>query len=204
VTDSCLAFGTRTATMTRLADALAEMVEPDLARNLLRYWVEHREHRSEDIHVAKEEVLAYADRLIESTFEGRGVPACIWATADAAVKNMYTSTTPGQAAPLKLTEEECRRAAFHVLRLFYIKGKRETFIAAEQFGLAFENKNIGGLPVQRPNQNRVEAVRIALERFLIIQTRKHAYTDGKAREYKLAHSYWPPPPSGEPLVFQPA
>lgn len=203
VTDGCLAFGTRTATMTRLADALAEIVEPDLARSLLRYWVEHREHRSEDIHVAKEEVLASADRLIEATFEGRGVPACMWAKADAAVKNMYASIALGQTAPLKLKEEECRRAAFHVLRLFYMKGERETFIAAEQFGLALEKGNIGGLPVQRPNQNRVEDVRVAMKQVLITQTRAPDYLTGKAGEYKLHHNFWPPPPSGEPLVFQP-
>ena len=71
---------------TRLADALAEMVEPTQARALLRYWVEHRDHHSEDIHVAKDEVLAFADRLIDDAFEGLGVPTRIWSLAAADVK----------------------------------------------------------------------------------------------------------------------
>ncbi len=202
-TNGCLAFGTRTGTMMRLAEALAEMVEPATARELLRYWVEEREHRSEDIHVAKEDVLAFADHLIDECFAGRGIPVRTWALAEAAVKKLYIAIGAGRAAPMALTEEECRRAAFHVLRLFYEARHGCIVITAEQFGLALKRDDIGGLPVRRPNQARVESVRKAMKRLLLTQTREPNYTSGKAGEYELGAPYWPPPPNGEPLLYQP-
>ena len=189
--------------MTRIADALARMVEPDEARALLRYWVEHRDHHSEDIHTDVEEVLAFADRLIDDAFEERGVPARTWAIADAAVKKMYADIAAGRELPLVLEQEDGRRAAFHVLRLFYNAKSGYIPIASEQFGLAVMMDDIGGLRVRRPNQNMVDAVGAVLVRLLMIElARKASYTQQNAAEYRLAAPYWPFPPSGEPLVYQ--
>jgi hypothetical protein len=201
-TNGCLAFGTRTGTMTRLADALAEMAEPDTAKELLRFWVEHREHRSEDIHVAREDVLAFADRLIDEAFSGRGLPNSIWTLAVAEVRKTYARIGAHHAVPLGLSEEECRRAAFHILQLFYEVGHGNIVIAAEQFGLALRHNNIGGLPVRRPNQDRVEVVRRAMKRLFLTQTRAPDHTRGIAGEYELDAPYWPPPSSGGPVTYQ--
>lgn len=201
-TNGCLAFGTRTGTMTRLADALTEMVEPSQARALLRYWVEHRDHHSEDIHVAKDEVLGFADRLIDEVYEGQGIPTRTWALAEAVVKKVYADIAAGIAAPLGLTEEECRRAAFYILELFYMAGRGNIIISAEQFGLALQHDNIGGLPVRRPNQARAKGVGAAMRRLFLMQTRVPSHLDEKAGEYELISPFWPPPSSGGPVTYQ--
>lgn len=190
--------------MMRLADALAELVEPAAARHLLRYWVEQREHHSEDIHTARAEVLEFGDRLVGEAFANRGVPIRVWDAAGAAIKKMYAAIAAASAPPLLLTEEECLRAAFRVLRLFYMKDSGHIPIAAEQFGLALEHENVGGLPVRRPHQNRVDGVREALIRVGLVRLVKESrYVDHRAGEYELNAPYWSPPPTGSPKRFQP-
>jgi hypothetical protein len=192
VTRGCVAFGTRTGIMVRLADALAELVDPVTARTLLRYWVENRRHNSEDIHSSLQDVLEFGDRCVDDAFEGRGLPEQVWQHADGAIRTVYANITAGHM-PLKLTEEECKRAAFHLLRLFYQVGRGQTFIAGEQFGLALEYKNIGGLPVRRPNQGRVDDVRTAMERINLIKMgRGPDYRLNRAAEFELKSPFWPP------------
>lgn len=199
-TNGCIAFGTRTTTMMRLANALAELVEPDEARSLLRYWVEERVHNSEDIQTAREHVLEFGDRLIADAFADRGIPTSVWDAAENNIRQMYRDV----ATHLALEEEECLRAAFHILRLFYSQRTGYTFIGAEQFGLALERDDVGGLPVQRPNRNRVDDVRGALVRAGLIRcVREPRYLEHRAGEYELKSPYWPPPPSGTPVRFQP-
>ena len=188
----------------RLADALAELVEPDEARRLLRYWVEEREHNSEDIQTAREEVLEFGDRLVTEAFAGRGVPTTVWSAAENNIKKMYTDIAALAVPPVSLDEEECLHAAFHILQLFYSQRTGYTYIAAEQFGLALERDNVGGIPVRRPNRNRVEAVRQALVQAALIRcAREPSYVDRRAGEYELKSPYWPPPASGTALLFQP-
>jgi len=204
VSRGCLAFGTRTATMMRIVDALADMVDPDEARRLLRHWVEHRDHHSEDIHGAREEVLAFGDRLIDDAFAGRGVPEAAWLHGDAQISAMFAHIKSGRARDFGLTLEECRRAVFYILRLFFAERSGNIPIAGEQFGLALRDDNFGGLPVQRPNRNRVAHVADALIRLGVIErTRPASHADHRAAEYALRPPYWPPPPTGSPIVFRP-
>jgi len=203
VTRGCLAFGTRTGVMVRLADALAELVDPVAAKKLLRYWVENRNHNSEDIHAALQDVLEFADRCVDDAFEGRGLPEAVWKKAGAAIHSIYLNIAAGHT-PLTLTEVECRRAAFYLLGLFYQVGRGHTFIAAEQFGLALEYKNVGGLPVRRPNQSRVADVRSAMTRInLLKMVGAPRYLSQMAGEYELKPPFWPPPPPGGGIVCQP-
>jgi hypothetical protein len=199
-TNGSLAFGLRTATMMRLADALPDLTNPAGGRALLRAWVELRDHHSEDIHIAKHEVLEYADRLVDEVFADRGIPNVVWAAADEKIHGRYASPFP----PAGLTLGECRRAAFCILELFYRRRCGALPIAAERFGLALENNNIGRLPVRRPQKSRVGLVRQALTSLgILCQTRAPNRARHRAGEYQLMGPYWPPPPSGTPYTYQP-
>jgi hypothetical protein len=203
VTHGTLAFGTRTGTMMRIADVLAEVVEPVEARRLLRHWIEHRDHHSEDIHADRDSVLAFGDRLIDDAFANRSVPLAAWSHADSVIANTYKNIAAGRAAPLGLTEEECGRATFYILRLFFSARSGLIPIAAEQFGLALKNDDFGGLPVERPHRDRVDLVSSTMQRLGIISMVKApTYTKGLAGEYELLAPYWPPPSTGSPEIHQ--
>lgn len=203
-TRGCLAFGTRTATMTRLADALAELVEPPDAERLFTYWIQHREHHSEDIHARQEDVVEFAKRLLQDAFASRGIPTTTWLAAKAAIHREYRLAQALRAPPLSINEEECRRAAFHVLRLFHRARRGRLHISAEQLGLALGRDKVGGVPVRRPNKSRVNDIRGALVRIgLVVEVARPDHKKRKAAEYELQAPFWPPPPSGTAKSFQP-
>ncbi len=210
VTHGCLAFGTRTAVMDRIADALVQLVEPDEARVLLRYWVEHREHNSEDIHIAKDRVLEHADDLVKKKFARRGVPPDVWVAVEGDIRQKYSAG----GMPPGLTEEECLRAAFYVLGLFYGAAARRRRgqplassrrpLSSEVFGRALEHKDVGGLPVRRPNRDRVKHVHAALLHVgLIVQVADPDFVEGLAREFELNNLYWRKVRWFERLQYQP-
>ena len=212
VTHGCLAFGTRTAVMDRIADALVQLVEPDEARVLLRYWVEHREHNSEDIHIAKRRVLDHADDLVKKKFAGRGVPTAVWVAVEAEIRQKYSA---GVVHHDGLAENECLRAAFYILRLFYGDGRARRRrwqplassrrpLSSEVFGRALEHKDVGGLPVRRPNRDRVKHVHAALLHVgLIVQVADPDFVEGLAREFELNDLYWRKVRWSERLQYQP-
>jgi hypothetical protein len=202
-TRGCLAFGTRTGSMVRLADALTELVDPVAAKALLRYWIENRPHSSEDIHSAMDDVLTFGDRCIDEAFAGLGLPEEVWKRAEQKIRTVYANVATGHS-PISLTETECGRAAFYVMGLFYQAGRGQIPIAAEQFGLALRDDDIGGLPVRRPNQSRVAEVRTAMTSInLIKMVRSPVPVARVAGEYELEPPFWPPPPAGGSVVYRP-
>ncbi|UQA57483.1 hypothetical protein [Polyangium aurulentum] len=198
----CPAYGTRTAVMQRLADALAELVEPPVARELLRYWVNHRDHRSEDIELDREAVIAAVDEFVDAAFAEQGfVPEAVWAIAERRIDAFYNAST----VPLLLTRDQCRRATFNVLRLFYRRSRCVIPIAGERFGLALKEERAGDLPKRRPFRNQVARARKTLMTLGLLRevtpADRHRH---RAAEYELLPPYWPPPTSpGEKLYVVP-
>jgi hypothetical protein len=199
VRTGCPAYGTRTAVMQRLADALAELVEPPVARELLRHWVDHRDHKSEDIELDREAVLAAVDEFVDDAFADQGfVPEAVWAIAEKNIDAFYNANA---APPPSLTRNQCRRATFNVMRLFYRRKRGVLPIAGERFGLALKEERAGDLPKRRPFKDYVAKVRGALFRlgFLIEATPANRHRH-RAAEYELLPPYWPPPTASVKLL----
>ncbi|KYF57778.1 hypothetical protein BE04_39465 [Sorangium cellulosum] len=192
VSTGCPAYGTRTAVMQRLADALAELVEPLIARELLRHWVADRDHRSEDIELDREAVLAAVDEFVGSAFADQGfVPETVWAIAEKNIDAFYKANA---ALPPSLTRDQCRRAAFNIMRLFYRRKHGVIPIAGERFGLALKKERAGDLPRRRPFKNHVARVRETLVRLDFLREVTPADRHGhRAAVYELLSPYWPPP-----------
>ncbi len=192
VRTGCPAYGTRTAVMQRLADALAELVEPPVAGELLRHWVNHRDHKSEDIELDREAVLAAVDDFVDAAFADQGfVPETVWAVAEKNIDALYNaSATP----PPSLARDHCRRAAFNVMRLFYRGTRGVRPIAGERFGLALKKERAGALPGRRPFRNQVAKVRETLVKLGLLRevtpADRHRH---RAAVYELLPPYWPTP-----------
>ncbi len=202
----CLAFGTRTSNMLHLVEALTHLVDRAQAKLLLRHWVEHRDHYSDDINSSIALVLAAVDDLVDNAFKKLGIPESIWLRAATAITNYYKAAG---RLHVPLSEDECKRAAFYIMQLFYAKKKNLTFIVSERFGRSLELDNIGGIPTRRPNKERVPDVRQALINVRILAMVSapvpppHTGGFGKAGVFELLPPYWPPPFLQGPLRYHP-
>ena len=190
-TCGCLAYGTRTTNMQQLSLALTHVVEPEQAKTLMRYWVEHRDHCSEDIQTEPARVLRASDEIVERQYKRQrraGVPVPVWRAIDNRIANYY------KVSQALLAEEGVRRAAIYVASLFFFWNKNIVFISSGYFGRSLQQKNFGAKPRKRPFKTKAAQLRELLLQVNIIREvtpadpKRH-----KAATYELLAPYWPPP-----------
>lgn len=205
IAEGCPAYGTRTGIMYRLAKALAELAEPDEARDLLRCWVEQRHHYSEEIETAPSDVLTFAEGILADEYKKRGgLPESVWAHAEQLIQIYYSPQLgPWIRAAATLPRDEFRRAVFHVIRLFYLQRQRVIVIVGEQFGIAVANTKVGSLPTRRPNKSKVRELSRALGDASIVTLKGAAnFLSGQGATYELQPPLWPPPLRLGKILYQ--
>jgi hypothetical protein len=205
IVDGCPAYGTRTGIMYRLAKALTELADLDEARDLVRHWVEHRRHYSEEIETAPADVLAFADRILTDEYKKRGgVPEAVWAHAEQLIQSYYLPQSgPWYRATATLPPDELRRAAFHVVRLFYRKRQQVIVIVGEQFGIAIANNKVGALPTRRPNKAKVKTLSRSLcDAGVLKPAGAASFTSNRGASFELKPPLWPPPLLGGRILYR--
>lgn len=173
-------FGTRHRITVALVHALADIVDEARARELMAYWLQHRDHQSVDIRGDRAGVLEDIETLIVKEYS-RGVPESIWLSARTALESAYrqelanrTNTSP--VPPWSSVE----KTAFFVLKNFYAKGVGQRVVVREELE-QFAGDGAGAFI--RP---------VLVSSYCLRKIQRHI--PGKqASVYGLSPNYWPPP-----------
>jgi len=193
------AMGTRTRWTTRLIAALMDIVDPDRARELMKYWLHNREHHSEDIEAdplaVERTILKQMDRREQHL---AGVPEGSWRAVEQKIADAYRVVTPGNIRLMSRGNKEVTlgvvlRTGFFIVRKFFTKGakgERQVRIGAREFH-RFAHEDVG------------PRIREIFELGGWLQLAGEYHPKIKARTFALDDRLLRPPLPGERILFVP-
>jgi hypothetical protein len=195
------AYGTRTRWTLLLIDALTELVEPDVAMDLMLYWLQERDHVSENIETDPASAEEQTMLLLKKAYKKNvGVPVRAWKVAAA---NIATFLHARQAAHLggrptrlplhvqnSLDAADLYNTAFAVMREFFEKGVRERSINTREFA------EFGG-------RNQASAIETVLTFGKWLRFVRPAVHGKHSRIYEITDTVWPRRPFEQCIHVRP-